>query len=100
MSVSEINGKAELELAMQDCLVTGTGVMLGGKHIPIEEFKPSDSVTISRECYWAYVPQEEYWQTSCEEAFALNEGSPEDNNFKHCCYCGGKLKQALQTEES
>jgi hypothetical protein len=63
-------------------------------HATTSPLPSTDSVTISRECYWAYVPQEEYWQTSCEEAFALNEGSPEDNNFKHCCYCGGELKQA------
>jgi hypothetical protein len=37
--------------------------------------------------------------TSCRRYFDLNDGTPEDNKMKWCCYCGKKLKQELITED-
>lgn len=31
------------------------------------------------------------WHTSCGEAFVFNDGDPEENFLKFCCYCGGRL---------
>jgi hypothetical protein len=33
----------------------------------------------------------EIWHTSCGEAFVFNDGGPEENFLKFCCYCGGRL---------
>lgn len=33
----------------------------------------------------------EIWHTSCGEAFVFNEGGPDENFLKFCCYCGGRL---------
>jgi hypothetical protein len=32
------------------------------------------------------------WETSCENAFVFEEGGPEENGQKFCCYCGNPLK--------
>ena len=37
--------------------------------------------------------------TSCRRYFNLEDGTPEDNKMKWCCYCGKKLAQALITED-
>ena len=34
-----------------------------------------------------------YWNTSCYNIFTLDEGTPEENQMKFCCYCGRPLKQ-------
>lgn len=34
----------------------------------------------------------EIWHTSCGEAFVFNEGGPDENFLKFCCYCGMQLK--------
>jgi hypothetical protein len=38
---------------------------------------------------------ETYWETSCDHAFCLNDGTPEQNHFKFCPYCGGTIEQTL-----
>ena len=37
--------------------------------------------------------------TSCRRYFNLEDGTPEDNKMKWCCYCGKNLAQALITED-
>lgn len=32
------------------------------------------------------------WDTSCENTFVFDEGGPEENEQKFCCYCGKPLK--------
>lgn len=39
------------------------------------------------------------WETSCKQMFVLNEGTPEQNHMKFCCYCGTKLKQKIYNDE-
>lgn len=41
-------------------------------------------------CGWAY-DEDGIWQTDCGESFVLMEGTPEDNDFRFCCYCGKNL---------
>jgi len=33
------------------------------------------------------------WQTACDNLFEINEGTPEQNNMKFCCYCGKPIDQ-------
>jgi hypothetical protein len=40
------------------------------------------------------------YSTSCGHYFNLEDGTPEDNEMSHCCYCGKKLAQELITEGS
>jgi len=45
------------------------------------------------QCRW--VLDEDYWETSCGEAFCLNEGTPSDNDFEFCPYCGKSLVEFI-----
>jgi len=37
------------------------------------------------------------YQTDCENAFAFDNGTPTENCFNYCCFCGRKLiEQAAQ----
>lgn len=37
--------------------------------------------------------------TSCHHYFNLEDGTPEDNKMRWCCYCGKKLVQQLIVED-
>ena len=39
------------------------------------------------------------YQTSCRNYFAITDGTPKDNEMRHCCYCGKKLTQELIAED-
>lgn len=41
-------------------------------------------------CSWTD-DQDGSWHTTCDNYFSLNDGSPDDNNMKFCCFCGGGL---------
>lgn len=43
-----------------------------------------------KRCIWTETG--EMWETTCGNAFVLNDGTPADNEMKFCCYCGGQLK--------
>lgn len=43
-------------------------------------------------CWWTE-NEDGYWDTSCDNAFEIIDGTPAENNFKFCCYCGGQLVQ-------
>ena len=43
-------------------------------------------------CYWTE-DEDGNWETSCGNAFVMQDGTPDDNNFKFCVYCGGTLRQ-------
>lgn len=38
------------------------------------------------------------WATDCRHEFEINEGTPDDNGMKFCCYCGKPLVQRLLQE--
>ncbi len=47
------------------------------------------------ECYWIEdhgLDGDTLWQTTCANAFQFTADGPDENNFKFCPYCGGKLK--------
>ena len=47
------------------------------------------------QCKWKMDsnPDYEVWESTCGNAFVLNEGTPEENEMNYCPYCGGKLIQ-------
>ena len=47
---------------------------------------------MSKECEWEQDELIEYYETDCGRTFELIDGTPEDNNFKFCAYCGGTIK--------
>ena len=42
-------------------------------------------------CKWFEDPNYECYDTDCEQAFIMIEGTPSDNGMKFCCYCGKPL---------
>jgi len=46
-------------------------------------------------CIWARMDDEsDSWGTSCNHAFTIMEGTPKENEFRYCCYCGGELEES------
>ncbi len=47
-------------------------------------------------CFWTN-DSDEYadgdWDTSCDNRFVLNEGTPHENKMRFCCYCGKSLRR-------
>lgn len=50
-------------------------------------------------CTWTY-SSDDYssWDTECEQAFCIESETPEKNDFKFCCYCGGRLVQVIPSD--
>jgi len=46
-------------------------------------------------CVWT---EEGPWVTDCGHAFEVIEGTPADNGFKFCCFCGRPIVEG-QAEE-
>lgn len=42
------------------------------------------------ECGWVQ-DSDGSWETGCGHIFEITEGTPAENSFKFCCYCGGPL---------
>jgi hypothetical protein len=42
----------------------------------------------------------DWWGTSCAQAFILNDGTPAENDFHFCPYCGKRLTETPYSEES
>jgi hypothetical protein len=42
-------------------------------------------------CEWTFDEIEECWNTSCGEGFWLETGTPKENGFEYCPYCGREL---------
>jgi len=41
-----------------------------------------------------------HYRTDCENLFMIIEGTPEENGFIFCCYCGGKLKCEAENDRN
>lgn len=39
------------------------------------------------------------WKTSCGEDFLFNSGTPSENYFNYCCFCGEKLVECIPSED-
>jgi hypothetical protein len=46
-------------------------------------------------CEWSCDPDDELesdvWDTACDQKFVLQVGTPADNRFRFCAYCGKPL---------
>ena len=45
-------------------------------------------------CLWNNV--DGCWETTCGNAFEINDGTPAENNMTYCCYCGGKVEEDIK----
>ena len=44
-------------------------------------------------CLWSRSDDDtDVWETTCGNAFTINEGSPADNEMTFCCFCGRELE--------
>jgi hypothetical protein len=49
---------------------------------------------VSAPCVW-HQDFDDVWETDCQHAFCVTDGTPVENEFKFCCFCGGSLVQEL-----
>lgn len=53
-------------------------------------------------CKWTQDTDDEYpgdYGTACGQLFSITEGTPEDNHFRFCCYCGKPIQQVLAQQD-
>ena len=44
------------------------------------------------ECHWYQENEDsDVWQTQCGHYMTIIEGTPAENEFAHCCFCGKSL---------
>ena len=52
------------------------------------------------ECTWMGAYDCSVFESSCGHTFELsNDGTLDDNNMKHCCFCGGKIEAQEPTND-
>lgn len=45
-------------------------------------------------CLWA--PDDDgSWWSACGNGFVFNDGTPTENAFAYCCYCGSPMAQGV-----
>lgn len=43
-------------------------------------------------CEWAQESEDcDTWWTACNNGFTITGGTPKENNFNYCCFCGKLL---------
>jgi PHP family Zn ribbon phosphoesterase len=64
----------------------------------IKEFEELEGIVEEEKCTWKinykndmYIG--ETWDTNCGNVFQFMEGGIEENNFKHCPYCGKTIQE-------
>lgn len=58
-------------------------------------YEPGAVPAVGHDCTWSLDEDDSgTWATSCGNLFSFTDGGPKENDFKHCCYCGGKLASA------
>ena len=50
----------------------------------------------SPDCTWKLDDEYGMYETGCGNAFECIEGDIEENNFKFCPYCGGRIKEIVE----
>lgn len=52
-------------------------------------------------CTWVYRETffAEYWETSCGNEHQFMDGTPKDNGYKHCPYCGKRILEIGDTND-
>lgn len=73
---------------------------MGGERVvnmddAIEIVKGSGS-DLALECKWKLEDEEvNLYVTGCKEYHLLDEGTPEENKYRYCPYCGKKIREAV-----
>lgn len=75
--------------------LSSRGMIYEGEIIPLskeiltalKQFEPEPL-----ECKWKQWPEGDTFDTDCGNCFSITEGSIEENDFKHCPYCGKLIK--------
>lgn len=49
-------------------------------------------------CVWRQ-NEDGYYDTACDQAFVMESGTPGENGFRFCCYCGKPLVEAPYVED-
>lgn len=49
------------------------------------------------ECKWK-ADDDGIYQTECGDAFVFDSGTPKENKFNFCCFCGKKLADVTEYE--
>ena len=44
-------------------------------------------------CEWSQEEESYIWESDCGGTFILEDGGPEENKMKYCCFCGKPLVQ-------
>ena len=69
-----------------------------GKDYPTGRYIAEQAYAAGREarpvCLWNNV--DGCWETTCGNAFEINDGTPAENNMTYCCYCGGKVEEDIK----
>ena len=71
-----------------DCVYEHTGAALDKAIDIVKQGGVSDDV-----CEWRLCDEEaNVYDTSCRNPHILIEGTPKENNYEYCPYCGKKIK--------
>ena len=58
------------------------------------------SVALAKSCVWSQCDEDgDFYDTGCGHAFSFTDGTPTDNEFTHCCFCGLPLDEIKWTDE-
>jgi hypothetical protein len=50
-------------------------------------------------CVWKFIENDGYWETDCKHTFWLDTGTPFENKFEFCPYCGKELVEDAPEKE-
>ena len=63
----------------------------GGRGDRVVEMVPAEALTA--ECAWYQDGEEGPWATGCGHYFSIIDGTPTENDFRYCCFCGAALRE-------
>lgn len=55
-----------------------------------------------RTCDWWETPDDAdgvVWKTKCGDAFFCNDGTPTENRFQFCCFCGAPINEITRADQ-
>ena len=50
-------------------------------------------------CIWTLEEWHDYWETACGQAFCMTTGTPHENTYNYCPYCGRGLIERWPEQE-